>query len=221
MRYSEILQGLYGNDLNKIISILQKSIYSANIDKKKDGVIAIHTGFSFTTHKEKLMEILLGFSETSDEIIIIRQIRPDFVYRKIPLLNGLRMAGEKDYFDQFYPLILAEICREKGLYKYFEIKDPLKYSDMNFITEVESKDSNEVIKSIKVTENDELIDFPLQRKCETKIYFDGKNFSKYILRENNYQDDNQDDDYEKPQSYESWLRSEFGDDAETAYWNNE
>jgi hypothetical protein len=224
MRYSEVLQRLYSNDLNKVISVLQKSIYSTELDKRKDGIIAVHTGFTFVTHKSKLMEILVCFNENSNEIIIIRQNRADWNYRKIPLLNGLQLFGDKDYFDRFYPLILAEVIEENDDYnlKGFEIKEPLKYLDINLISEVQSDDSDEVIKSIKIKiENNELIEYPLQRNYETKIYFDGKIFKEYILNDSNYEDDNHYNDYEERPSYEDWLNSEFGDDAETAYWNNE
>src|SRR5580704_2750844 len=132
MKYSEILKGLYSNDLSKIISILQQSIYSTQLNKKKDGIIAVHTGFTFVTHKGKLMEILVCLSEYSNEIIIIRQNRADWNYRKIPLLNGLQLFGDDNYFDRFYPLIFAEIFEENDDYnlKGFEIKDPLKYLDI-------------------------------------------------------------------------------------------
>jgi hypothetical protein len=221
MTYSEILTALYSNDVNRIVDILQKSIYSTEFNMKNDGIIAIHTGFSFITHKEKLMEIIACFNENSNKIVIVRQNRAEWNYRRIPQLNGLQLFGDDKYFDRFYPLILAEIIEENEDYnlKGFEIKEPLKYLEIKLINEVESEDSHEVIKLIKITNKyGECIKFPLQNIYNTKIYFDGKFFNKHNLNE---QDKDQNNGYEKRVSYNDWLNSEFGDDAETAYWNNE
>jgi hypothetical protein len=42
---------------------------------------------------------------------------------------------------------------------------------------------------------------------------------KYDAWDTEQYDNDRDDDYERPQSYEDWLNDEFGDEAETAYWN--
>jgi hypothetical protein len=42
---------------------------------------------------------------------------------------------------------------------------------------------------------------------------------KYNTWDTNQYDNSRDDDYEQPESYEDWLNNEYGDEAETAYWN--
>ena len=54
--------------------------------------------------------------------------------------------------------------------------------------------------------------------CQEFLYFLHEEVAeKYIMLDEDNSDENY-DDYEI-QSYEDWLNEEFGDDAETAYWN--
>ena len=70
--------------------------------------------------------------------------------------------------------------------------------------------SENVIEEIKIIKPDFILTEEGRQKLDEK----------YSNWENDQDDyDDRDDDYERPQSYEDWLQDEFGDDAETAYWN--
>lgn len=59
-------------------------------------------------------------------------------------------------------------------------------------------------------------DFALTEEGQEKLN------ERYTIWENkqvNYHDRSNYEYYERPQSYEEWLNEEFGEDAETAFWN--
>ena len=68
---------------------------------------------------------------------------------------------------------------------------------------------------------DETIDLITKIQSDFRLSATAKEVleKKYDTWETSQYDNNRDDDYERPQSYEDWLNDEFGDEAETAYWN--
>lgn len=195
MKYSEILKSLYGSDLDKIINVLQKSVYSTQIKKNKEEDIIIHSGFSFETHKGKRMEILLGLSKLHNQIKIIRQ---PAVFKSIPQINGLLLSSETDYFNTFCPHIIAKIKEENNDYNLteFVIKetDDFFYSEhFNEIRLDVLDDPDKRISEIEViTNNNELLKFPLQKRFNTIIFFNGQNFGRYETnRDNNWNDNSE------------------------------
>jgi hypothetical protein len=222
MEYHEIIKGLYSNDQSQIIKILQRSIYCSQVSKKDETLIITHTGFSFFTHKDKEMEILIGFSSNSNKVITIRQPRAEWNYKRIPLINGLRLGGEGDYFNVILGSMIVKVTELNNDYQLLEyhVKDNPEYFENKPITEIELLDDPiKLIKSINIeAENNGPVEYPLQKRHGEKIYYDGSSFLKYSPINDRDEEDRY-DDYEKRPSYEDWLREEFGDDAEGAYWN--
>jgi hypothetical protein len=221
MRYSEIIKRLYGSNIDEIIQILQKSVYSTSLNKKDEDVFVIHTGFTFLTHKGKEMEILIAFSKTSNEITIIRQSRATWNYGNFPLINGLKhsLNGINKYIDKYYHeiVMVTETENDYELYEY-EIKDDLEKFRTGNIKTVEDASSENIL-SLKITNKEgEFFEYDFKRKYSQKIYMDGHSFSKYQPLKNN-------DDYvdhgRGGSTYEDYLRDDYGDDAATSYWNTE
>jgi len=214
MKYSEILKSLYGNDLDKIINVLQKSVYSTQIKKNKEEDIIIHSGFSFETHKGTRMEILLGLSKLHDKIKIIKQ---PAVFKSIPQINGLLLSSEKDYFNTFCPHIIAKIKEENNDYNLTEfiIKETDNFFYSEHFNEIRLDvlgDSGKSIKDIEVvTENNELLKFPLQKRLATTVFFDGQNFMRH---EKNRNDGDRNDNSE----YRTTWRNDPGTDD---YYNED
>ncbi len=69
--------------------------------------------------------------------------------------------------------------------------------------------------------SDETIDLITKIQSDFRLSTTAKKVleKKYDTWETSQYDNNRDDDYERPQNYEDWLNDEFGDEAETAYWN--
>jgi len=76
--------------------------------------------------------------------------------------------------------------------------------------------SENVIEELKTIKPDFSLKEEIQLKLNEK-YTIWKNEQDYNKRNDYYHF--RDDDDEGPLSYEDWLNEEFGDDAETAYWN--
>lgn len=72
--------------------------------------------------------------------------------------------------------------------------------------------SDEVIEEIKSI----IPDFSISEEGQNKL---SEKYETWENEQEDYDDRDYYDDYERPQSYEDWLIDEFGDDAETAYWN--
>jgi hypothetical protein len=210
MLYSEILDALYNGEINEVVKILNMSTYSTSLNKTNEEIYVIHTGFSFITHKEKEMEILAGFSTVSNQIFLIRQARANWSYRWIPLINGVFVKiTQKNYFLN---LIDNKICKQIE-----EVDDDyniicVEYESPNDILNLEIYESD----TFKILKNQFVIEFPLNRKFKTPIYLNGINFSATPPPKN----DNE-DYFEKRQTLEDYLRQDYGDSAEDAYWNIE
>ncbi|WP_276975459.1 hypothetical protein [Flavobacterium filum] len=227
MTYREIIDNLYSKEFLKIIKVLNQSIYATQFNKTEQTFV-LHTGFVCQTHKGTAIEILYDFSSEK----IIRQPRNENFTTTVPLLSGLRLGATGKYFDVFYPIIFPYISGEDNFpimvdtkdpkLIFFELVNPYDYLGTNSIVEVYVKGEDEkILQSIEIQYNEKKLKYPFQMRYNEDIFYDGNFFRRY-LPQNEYQEEmkdfNRDDEV---QSYEDWLRSEFGDDAETAYWNNE
>jgi len=218
MTYSEVLTELYSDELSRIINILNKSIYALSIDKEEEDIFVVHTGFVFKTHKKTPIEILYDFNFER----IIRQPRKENFSSNIPLINGLLVKGEGQYFGSFYPYILFDIdYKNNGKFRYVEICNPRQYFQKSNIAEIEVKGfDGEFLKSINIIGGKEILVFPFQKRFSEEIFCEGNHFSKNLSRDecSNSRDYQIKNDHP---NYEHWLRQEYGDDADTAFWNNE
>lgn len=218
MKYSKLLEILYGKDIEKIINVLNQSIYVTDFTPNDSESLVLHTGFSFESHKNKRIDILYDLMTES----IIRQVHNDRL--SIPLICGIYAVKQNSqYFNSFYEFIVTDVFENNNEKAGIQLlKNPATYFNKNSIIEIividkETKEENH-ISSINIHYNDSQIkETPLQKKLADKIYFGQNSFSHYI--DNNEYCDDSEDYSNNYQSNEDWMREEFGDDAETAYWN--
>ncbi|QKJ30872.1 hypothetical protein HQ865_14315 [Mucilaginibacter mali] len=207
MKYSEILNGLYNGGIDDVIKILNASIYSTKLNKSDDEIIVVHTGFSFFTHKGTEMEVLVGFSTSSNELVVIRQTRANWSYRYIPLINGVRLRiPQKNHFINLLDNNVFDQIDESGDDYH------LRCEEYNSLDEVHNLELIADNFSFKVITNRLILEFPLHRKFKNPVYLNGTIFSRTPQEEN--------DKYDR-QSFENYLREDYGENAEDAYWNTE
>ena len=213
MLYSEILDALYNGTLNDVLKVLNRSVYSTKLNKLDNELFIIHTGFSFTTHKGKEMEIYVGFSTTSNEIVIIRQSRADWSYRWVPLLNGIvvKITEKNHHLNQVDHKFCDEVKEINNDYQIHFIE--LETSDS--ILNLDAKKLIDTLGLFSVITEKEVLKFPWTRKLSQKVYLDGLRFSSTAPR---IEEDN---DSDKRQSFDEYLRDDYDNDSETAYWNTE
>ncbi len=234
MKYSELLNVLYGENLTDILNVLNQSIYVTDylIDDKNS--IIVHSGFTFFTHKQKKIDLLYDIENEK----IIRQVRNDDF--SIPQINGIIATKNNDkYFNYFYEVVLTEILEgnnEDGT--FYHLKDPYSYLNIDEIEEiiVIDKEKNKEIKynSLKIFSNGNIIkEIPLQKRLGEIIFFNGTLFKKYIPYDEYYQDNNYEDYYKQRETYGKYegtwaqdvegLSDDFIDDVlggePDAYWN--
>lgn len=208
MFYSQILDTLYNGTSNDIVNILNNSVYSTSLNKVNHELIIIHTGFSFFTHKEKEMELYAGFSLNNNKILLIRQSRADWA--NVPQVNGLQMKiTNRNYY-------LTEV--ENGFcYEIDETED-----DYNLKVQPENKDNLYYITldylaknfgHFKINTKNGVLNFPWYRQFKDRLYLDGTKFHTVSPI------DKREGTSDNCQSFDDYLRSDYGDDAETAYWN--
>jgi hypothetical protein len=217
MKYTEIVQSLYSDNIYNILKVIQRSIYVTEFNRPSEDVIVIHSGFTFLTHKKTCFEILFSFSLTSNELIILRQKRADWNQRVIPLIHGIRLEKTTKYFDSYYTYIFNKIKVVKNDYELTssDLKFTSKYLDVQALNDVELE-TGEIIDHIVIANEDNtILKFNLHRHFSKPFFFDGQSFSLY-----HHHIPNHDCQYRNQQfDYEQYLKDEYGDDAETAYWN--
>ncbi|WP_316787115.1 hypothetical protein [Pedobacter frigiditerrae] len=217
MNYSEVISGLFDIDINNVIKVLQASIYSDKINKKESHYV-VHTGFTFFTHKGKYIEVLYDLISKR----VIRQPRNENYSTNIPLINGIRVTGDGEYFNRFFPCLISEID-DNDMFIESEINHPFQYLNIDDIVEVEIKGGNSIVnfKSIKIEKNKVIVEYPFQRKFKQTIFFDGLSFKVFDDNDEEYRNDSHNNNFKDLPDYDRWLSEEYGDDAETAFWNNE
>lgn len=200
---------LYSNKTRDIISIINTSIYVTNIDlSKKDKVdtLAIHSGFSYKLQSGKEMELLFLISEKK----FIRQMVRDN-HRKIPqILGRFYFTNNTKYFSYMSNLALVGSDNADNFFDEKYIYDITKQQK----NEISSKEVNKEIslENFKFYDHDtkELVNtFPVSRKLEETLFFDG--FTHAIYEPNiRRRDDDDDIDY----FYEA-TDGQFGEDIDS------
>ena len=196
MKHSTLLEILYGDNLSEITNVLNKSIYAKNYEVKDEKQITVHTGFSFTLHTEKKMDLLYDINSET----IISQLRFE---GRIPKINGIFISkGNEHFYNLFSKRVVTDILKgdnTKGIIK--PLKEPWKYlciDNINEIIVVDKENNREIIvNSVKIHDNEGMIiDVPLQRDFAQIIYFDGASYSSYLSDSEYYEDyENEDELY--------------------------
>lgn len=184
MTYSEIIAELYSDDVLRIITILNKSVYASNINKTKKNILVVHTGFVFNTHNKTPIEILYDLNTE----VVIRQPRKENFSSNIPLINGLWAKGNGKYFGLFYALTISQIKeKDNDEFEYLEINNPYQYFHLNPIKEIEVKDyKDKFIRGLKVIGETNEVEYPFQKRFTEEIFYDGNIFRKNIHQEEYY-----------------------------------
>ena len=204
MKYSEVLNNLYSNDLDGILKVLNQSIYVTDFVYHEKESIVIHTGFTFNSHKGKKFELLYDIHTKT----IIRQIRNDSL-TIIPQLNGVILVKNgQNYFNSYTNIVVSEITlvnNNDEEFEIFKLKNPEVYRRNNKIEKIELIDEENnkelSLNSIKIIENNVVkhhVD--LQKHLKEKIFYDGITFSKYLSDNEYYQKSNShgyNEDYEQ------------------------
>ena len=205
----ETLKSLYSGDISRICTILNKTVYITDLKDTEHSLF--HTGFSFLTHKRTKMFV---YYQLGTDTLVRSTESKNAVYGKIPQLIGLLCSVGNDgyvknfsldsliaqidvYDDKWYSNEIANAELEV-LQKSLDLRtqDGLTYSHTEFLLMDGEK---------------EVCKFPLYTECKELIFYNTHSFEEY-----------------KPFRYESetpsisteeWYREEFGDDAETAWWN--
>jgi hypothetical protein len=187
----------------------------------------IHTGFCFSIHTGKRMEVLYNVENEK----IIRQNRLESF--SIPLLNGLFLAkSDSEFFNAYLPLMYAGVAINNNGSGYFVEPDTIQdYSNRYNITSIRGKQKNDTdfqeIQAFQVFDPDnpevKVKEYPFQRVFMETIFFGNNRFSLFQpyfdpKEEEREFFENYDPDQERG-TLEDWLEDEFGDDADTAAWN--
>ncbi|HEY8929136.1 MAG TPA: hypothetical protein VIM55_08095 [Mucilaginibacter sp.] len=210
MFYSEILDALYNKGISDVVKILNTSIHSTNLNKLDNELFIIHTGFSFVTHKGKEMELYAGFSTTSNKLTIIRQPRANWSYKWVPLINGLffEITARNNYLNKYNGRICDSIDEVNNDYHF-------QFDELNYdtIINIDPNRLTEELGLFEITTNGRILKFRRSKQLKQPIYLDGVKFSVTQPVENDK------DDSDDRQSLGNYLRDDYDDDAETAFWN--
>lgn len=187
MEYSELLTVIYGNDLSKIIRVLNQSLYATDFICNEEYPLIAHTGFSFDTHKGRRIDLLFHFKTKK----IIRQAR---AYNfSLPQINGLIVTRMNEkYINHFLELMVINISVDKNEEpRFYYLKDSNKYIGKDLINEVivtdEQKTQSITVESFKLVSNNKVVrEFPLYRNFEHSIFFDGKVFKDFDPNKKSY-----------------------------------
>ncbi len=221
-----ILNSLYAGFNSEVYSILNQSIYIADL-KNKNEALLFHTGFGFKSHKGTMF--YLYYDLTSATVIRTPESKNP-LYGKIPQLLGLLCPlNGSDYINNFSPkLITSFILGEsneaeeniemkgfKGINQYTlgEIFEPGNLQEKNKIVTLVSADGTEQLlhENFEINNNGKIENkHPLYKTFNEIVFINSFSITKY---------DPTLYTKEERQSVEDWYRSEFGDAANDAWWN--
>jgi hypothetical protein len=211
MLYSEILNALYNKGISDVVNILNTSIYSTNLNKLDSELFIIHTGFSFVTQKEKEMELYAGFSKTNNKVVLIRQVRANWSYKFVPLINGLFIKiTERNYYLNDIDIQICNSIEEVSDDYHLQSTE---FKNRDEILEFDPNRLNDALGMFEIKTNGRVLEFSRSKQFKQPIYLDGVKFS--VTQPTN----NNEERSEHRQSLNDYLRDDYGDDAETAYWN--
>lgn len=227
MKYSKVLEILYGSNVDSILVLLNAAVYAPQHKLPPKAIDVVHTGFCFKIHTGKRMEVLYNVETES----LIRQNRLESY--STPLLNGLFLAkGDSEFFNAYLPLLYVGVAANNNGSGYFvEPEMIMQYSNRYDIASIRGKQKNDIdfqeITAFQVFDPNnpetKVIEYPFQRVLEETLFFGNNRFSVfqpyYDPREEEREFfENYDPDEERG-TLEDWLEDEFGDDAGSAAWN--
>jgi hypothetical protein len=181
MKYLKVIEILYGDNIDSIINLLNKSVFANEFVPEGDSN-AVHTGFSFQIHTGKTMEILYSIYHDT----IIRQLRISETYA-LPLLIGLLASKEyidgRGFYGGYKELLITPRYSNDGEEEGYLINEHIKVphnSNQNGIKEITITEGGvEVIISelkIRDSENNVIKTIPLQRKFHKEIFYGNSSF---------------------------------------------
>lgn len=171
MDFLKLLNVLYGKDLASILSVLNSSVY---VKKHITDGFVMHTGFSFSMHTEEQMDILYCLATGTI-------IRTPKTYSQTPQILGILLKKENgEYFNAisrfYFPVISEEpVVRYviKGLESYLSKKP----NDITIITEDTQEEL--LIQSLKVVNNNQTYEFPLNIHLKSIVFYGHGSFRRY------------------------------------------
>lgn len=176
MKYSNVVQILYGTNRHLIIDLLNDSVYTTKHNPVKQSTV-ISTGFGCKIQTDKFFEFLYDF----DNEILIRQPRPDQMY---PLINGLAFQKGIDFYKgfyfQFYQFIVSGVQKNNNerISHYVPLYTSVCSSDLD-IKSVEVKSNGKTVlyeNFFVFDDNGTVIEkYPIQRIFE-KLYLGNETF---------------------------------------------
>ena len=178
MRLLDILNNLESEDIDKILPVLNSSIYVTDFTPKDDSVI-IHLGFVFELQTKSKMELFFDIKTDS----IIRQKRD---YAKIPQLLGLVAIFNSNYLNTFTPLVITSyLTKDQILFaEWPDYKTANPETTANEI-ELVSEDRKKKIKYTHfeipdLTKKNTVDGFSITRTLRKRVFFDGNTFKRFI-----------------------------------------
>lgn len=204
----ETLKALYSGNISSICKVLNQSKYIT--DFKENENLLFHTGFSFLTHKGKKMFV---YYELGTDTVLRGPESTNTLYGKIPQLIGLLCWRNGDgYIGGFKLDLVVGVNIKNEIFSTVEIP---KEEELDVVQRLNVKDTNDLIvphSEFLVRDGEEILyKFPLCKTCIERIFSTGHSFEEY--NPSIYQN------LQRNISTEEWYRQEFGDDAETAWWN--
>lgn len=156
MKYKEIADILYGQDLKQIYHIINQSLDAPEFEQRINSMV-IHTGFIFITERDKRLILLYDLSTET----VIRQLSDDH----LPQLNGLLVVKvNAKNFNIAIPLFFSHIKANNEVYQYHhvEINNGLESNEIL----ISEKGETTTISSVKVLEASDLTSltaYPLRK----------------------------------------------------------
>lgn len=192
-KYLDLLKILYGNSFSSILSVLNESVYVTDFSSEKP---LLHTGFSFSLHTGKKMDIL--FCPSTNTIV-----RSPKTQSQVPQLTGLWVG--KNGGGHFTSMLRNYIPVMAQPFQKYLIKNLEKYLSKKPEQIVLLKDNVKeeiVIESFKIEdENNEIHEFPLNKHLSNIVFYGQSIFQAYMQLEDSkeysdhYSDSSERDDF--------------------------
>lgn len=181
MYFKTILEVLHGDNLNAILSVINKSVYVA--DLIENNIEAIHTGVTFRTNKSTF-ELLYN----PIKHLLIRQVR--FFGSNYPSALGVEFYRADKYFTHYNTRrFIAGIDEKDECIKVYNLPEHLNHELLapasgitiidDLMNNVEYRLSNFVVFDSET--RSDLKTFPLQREFEIQLFFNKHHrFEKFV-----------------------------------------
>ena len=155
--------------------------------------------------KERNMSKLLSFQTIYSVEVIEKNNKLPYV--KIITTENKSYPMRFDLFKSTVGINKEEFYLLRGV-----LISPVMFKKGDWLGHYDVRKDNKIVKSLNVRIEGTLDD-------HYKLYGNSTMKTQHNNWPPSYEKYNGYNDYERPQSYEDWLRDEFGEDAETAYWN--